>query len=376
MDAETTSHFLTAFLEKMNLPGLQLEPGAKGQFYKSCKGFPGPAYSLCQLILSLRLHDVDLRPVTKEELLKTIRSIDGEEPVPSSQSREGNRWLLVGPIVAVIVIASLALLMRLLNPVEAENIEAGTVGSIENSPARQGTPSASPSPFAEDEDVAPGSQAGANAAEDIPVSDSNLALVAGQERGIAQDAITEPGFEPMVTDQPVLSALDDALRSTEPAPLANIVVTRPMLALDDEDEVTVAEADSAPAEAIPVDAMALDSRQMVENWIDAWQGQNLDEYFASYDPGFVPRYHRNKDAWRSNRERVIGNASQITLELSDFMVVSEDEESIEVHFWLAYRSPSYRDDTRKKLILKKLPATNQSAEKLLILEEINLEVRA
>ena len=106
------------------------------------------------------------------------------------------------------------------------------------------------------------------------------------------------------------------------------------------------------------------------------QGQNLDEYFASYDAAFVPRYHRNKEAWRSNRERVIGNASQITLGLSDFVIVSEDEKSIEVHFWLAYRSPSYRDDTRKKLILKKLPATNQSAEKLLILEEINLEVRA
>jgi len=418
MDAETTSHFLTAFLEKTNLPGLQLEPGAKSQFYKSCKGFPGPAYSLCQLILSLRHHDIDLRPVTKEELLKAIRSIDGEEPVSSSQSRQGNRWLLLGPIVAVIVIASLALLMRQLNSGGPENAEEGVIGSIENSPARQGTPSASPSPFAEDEDVAPeqqaaesamtsplaGSdldnerivvtetdttlevhlQAAANAAEEIPVFDSNLALVTVQERGIAQETITEPEFEPMVTDQPRFSVLNDALRVTESAPLANIVVTRPMLALDDDDEVIAAEAvikpeplpNVAEADPAPAEAMVTDSRQMVENWIDAWQGQNLDEYFASYDAGFVPRYHRNKEAWRSNRERVIGSASQITLELSDFMIVSEDEESIEVHFWLAYRSPSYRDDTRKKLILKKLPATNQSAEKLLILEEINLEVRA
>ena len=378
MNAETTSHFLTAFLEKMNLPGLQLEPGAKSQFYKLCKGYPGPAYSLCQLIVALRRHDLDLQPVTREELLKALRSIDGEEPVPSSQSRQGNRWLLVGPIVAVIVSALLALLIRLLNPGEAENAGEGRVGSIENSPARQGAPSASPSPFAEDEDedVAPGSQAGANAAEDTSVYDSNLVLVAGQERGIAQGAITEPEFEPMVNDQPILFVLDDSPRSTEPAPLAKIVVTRPMLALDDEDEVTAAEADSAPAAAIPAGAMDLDTRQMVGNWIDAWQGQNLDEYFASYDAAFVPRYHRNKEAWRSNRERVIGNASQITLGLSDFVIVSEDEKSIEVHFWLAYRSPSYRDDTRKKLILKKLPATNQSAAKLLILEEINLEVRA
>lgn len=143
MNAETTSHFLAAFLEKMNLPGLQLAPGAKSQFYKSCKGFPGPAYSLCQLILSLRQHDLDLQPVRKEELLKAIRSVDGDKPVPSSESREGNRWLLLGPIVVVIVIASLALLMRQLNPEGAENAAEGTVGSMENSAEEQGSPTLS-----------------------------------------------------------------------------------------------------------------------------------------------------------------------------------------------------------------------------------------
>ena len=71
----------------------------------------------------------------------------------------------------------------------------------------------------------------------------------------------------------------------------------------------------------------------------------------------------------------IGNASQISLEMSDFTFISEDAEIMEVRFWLAYSSPTYRDDTRKKLILKRLPASDQGAARLVIVEEINLEVR-
>jgi hypothetical protein len=114
---------------------------------------------------------------------------------------------------------------------------------------------------------------------------------------------------------------------------------------------------------------------VVQGWLDAWEGQDLEKYFASYDDDFVPRYHRSKSAWLSNRERVIGNASQISLEMSDFVLISEDAESMEVHFWISYSSPSYRDDTHKKLVLKKLPASHQGVARLLIVEEINLEVR-
>ena len=101
----------------------------------------------------------------------------------------------------------------------------------------------------------------------------------------------------------------------------------------------------------------------------------MDQHFASYHDDFFPLYHRSKSAWQSNWERVIGNASQISLEMSDFVLISEEAEIMEVHFWLAYSSPSYRDDTHKKLILKKLPAGNGSGLRLVILEEINLEVR-
>ena len=61
--------------------------------------------------------------------------------------------------------------------------------------------------------------------------------------------------------------------------------------------------------------------------------------------------------------------------MSDFVLISEDAEIMEVHFWLAYSLPSYRYDTQKKLILKKLPASDRSGARLVILEEVNFEVR-
>jgi len=420
MDSETTSHFLSAFLVKMELPGLQLEPAALNQFYKSCRGFPGPAYSLCELLLSIRQYGTDLGPISKEQLARAIRSADSELPVSSGQYRDVSRRLIQWPIAAVIVIASLALLARELSPGDSQP----TIEEVADENSSPITPPTENSPFAVEATAMPETaenpalvaagvsevQAAAPTAEpqaveeavveevDNVVSDSSLALVTAEQRGIPQEVITEPEFEAMIaaaelpnaSTQPLLSLADASTADSAAGHLPNITLTRPMLALDDEEDEAIAEPSPEPAAAQPEEALTLleapapavaelsiaeAAQRAVQDWLDAWQGKNLARYFESYDADFEPRYHRSKAAWRSNRERVIGNATRISLELSDFEVVSEDSETIEVHFWLAYRSPSYRDDTHKKLILRKLPATAESLAALVILEEINLEVR-
>ncbi|MFT7470838.1 MAG: type II secretory pathway predicted ATPase ExeA [Kiritimatiellia bacterium] len=426
MNAATTSRFLSAYLEKTELAGLHLEPAALNQFTKSCKGFPGPAYSLCQLVFASRQDNIEQSPLTKEELLLAIRSANGEQPVSSSLLREGNRWMLFSPIAAVIVIASLALLVRQLNPPElrSEIEEVASTGSIATSPfaLNEGSVAIADSPtstssLAQVESVSGSAQVAVISPElqvdepneerlvseeELPVSDSTLALVTAQERGISNETITEPLLEPMAS-------------GSDPVQFANVTLTRPMLALDDDEiqimpelvpeiapeivaQTPIVEAEllaqqnivetvseveplqsvsieSLPSESVAQQSAPLSPQQVVQVWLEAWEGQDLEQYFASYDDDFVPRYHRSKSAWQSNRERVIGNASQISLEMSDFVLISEDAETMEVHFWLAYSSPSYRDDTRKKLILKKLPASDRSGARLVILEEINLEVR-
>ena len=273
MDAATTSHFLLAFLEKKGLLGLQLEPAAVNQFYKSCKGFPGPAYALCQLILSLRQGSQDMSPISKDELLSAIRSADSEQPVPSSLLRDGNRWMLLGPVIAVVIIASLALLVRQLNPEQAED-EAAQVGRATlDSPAGPSAASIGASPFAIDEPGLGGAVSSSSASsrgqldnaaavagaesspavpepaepkaelavaeEELTVSDSSLALVTAQERGIPNAVITEPLFEQMASDTVAASnGAAPASAGTEQSTsseLAKVILTRPMLALDDEE---------------------------------------------------------------------------------------------------------------------------------------------
>ena len=377
MNVATSSRFLSAYLEKMELSSLQLEPAALIQFTKSCKGFPGPAYSLCQLVFASRQDSIEQSALTKEELLLAIRSANVEQPVSSSLLREGNRWMLFGPIAAVVVIASLALLVRQLNPPElrSEIEEDSSLSWIAKSPfaldeglvAIADRPT-STSSLSQAESVSgsgqgaaisPGLQVdelnGAQPAdeEELPVSDSTLALVTAQERGISNETITEPLIEQMASGDPVQ--------------LVNVILTRPVLALDDDKIQRL-------PELVP-DIIREVVLEVVQVWLEAWEGQDLEQYFASYDVDFVPRYHRSKSAWQGNRERVIGDANQIRLEMSDFELISEDAEIMEVHFWLAYSSPSYRDDTHKKLILEKLPTGNGSGLRLVILEEINLEVR-
>jgi uncharacterized membrane protein len=109
--------------------------------------------------------------------------------------------------------------------------------------------------------------------------------------------------------------------------------------------------------------------QFIAAWVDAWQAQSLGAYFSAYHAEFEPRYQDSVSAWRSSRERVIDNAGWIELELSDFQYIGEEAGVIEVHFWLNYRSPTYQDDTQKKLLL------GREAGEWRILEEINLQVR-
>ena len=109
--------------------------------------------------------------------------------------------------------------------------------------------------------------------------------------------------------------------------------------------------------------------QSVANWVNAWESQSLDAYFASYHPDFVPRNQDSVVAWKQNRERVIGRAQWIKLAMSDFEVVGQQGDTIEVQCWLGYESPTYRDKTLKKLLLREAEGV------WLIVEEVNLEVR-
>ncbi len=481
MDAETTTRFLQAYLAKAGLPELQLETAALSYFYKSCKGFPGLAGSLSHLLVAARQGQTAWAPVSKDELSRLIKQADAGQSLPTLHYRENKQWLALGPLMAVLVIASLAILYQQLNnselglladtrvvddssPFSAAEAELAKALSIEPGELAQGLVDATLENRAEDTD----------STELAVVSDSNLALVTAAEIGIAAADIAEPLFEQLAADSaaavikisaaggelmPATLSLSDADRENELA--GNVVkkievkktevekteaakietataevatavaeleqttirinaeaeAVEPSLASASiielatpaeeiapaEKGVTVEaempqtsvasainitraaaepqEADSLTSSAEEVSSTPLSVEQTVRDWVNAWETQSIDVYFSSYDADFEPRYHRNRREWRQSRERVIGNANRISLELRDFDIVSEDSNAVEVHFWLAYQSPTYRDNTHKKLVLRKQLASEQenavaqAVDRWLIVEEVNLEVR-
>ena len=108
----------------------------------------------------------------------------------------------------------------------------------------------------------------------------------------------------------------------------------------------------------------------VDDWVTAWETKSLPGYFASYHSEFSPRYQNTQDEWRSNRQRVISGAASIELELSEFQYIGIEDGMLEVRFWLRYESPTYSDNTQKKLLFLQ----EQGSWK--IKEEINLQVRS
>lgn len=239
-------------------------------------------------------------------------------------------------------------------------------------------------------------------------SDSGLVLVTAAERGIDVEDFALPIYDSLSDPQLDEQALapdqssgqvagrvpdEDVRTALEVRPETTITETDAVIeqALEtdqeeereeereqepgEEPEETGSTASDTPgiadnSEAQPVETVGTSRWEaLVNSWVTAWRGQNLEGYFGFYHDRFIPRYHNSRSAWRDNRERVIGNAAGIELAMYDFLLVSESDEEVEVHFWLDYRSPTYQDQTRKKLVLA------PSAQDWLIVEEINLEVR-
>lgn len=463
MNGETTAEFLAAYLAKTGLSQLQLEAAAQAHFYRSCKGFPGLASSIAHLLVEARAELSDSVAVSKEELLTLIKRAGDGQLLPTLQYRENKQWLALGPLTAVLVIASLAVLYQQLNdsvPSETEQLAADNQATfLLGEPESQALASAvltEPAELAEvlitteieSPEVA---QPQGDVRDLAPVSDSNLSLVTLQEIGLTAADVVEPVFENLEFDLTAgvvrlaaseefnSTAIDPNSEDGESEPVVSISVENAVLELasvtreqpaapvndsiEEQLQIEEASVETAPAEPMPELVLTedtepalpivqtngpeptsagedtlqqsdsllssvevskgapLSAEQTVLNWVNAWEGQAFDGYFSSYHPDFEPRYHDSLSEWRRNRERVIGNANRISLQLSDFTIISEDPNSIEVHFWLAYQSPTYRDNTRKKLVLQKQAAAEQEGpmaearDRWLIIEEVNLEVR-
>ena len=432
MDKDILGQFFYRYAEKCGVPGLQFEAAAMNQFYKACRGYPGPALSLCRVLVDSRLGSTNLAPISKAEITRLLQN-NPQQHLPGNVYSEAQKLKPLLPVAAVVVVASMGFLYQQLNSdaespaapeqsqaeaspfalandqssvdstVAVPNQTASLVEAPANDPGQEAelTDSAEPVEISRGDEqertVEPQLQAASPEVSE-PVSDSNLALVTAEEIGIANENISQPVYEALdaaetaveevVQETPAQSAsvlgnpvaleedqntadggspeqaLAEDIASTEPGS------TVPTAQVQPEITSPLQEAAAEPvSEAQLEEAMITQLEVAVSNWLQAWQSQSLDEYFGSYHSDFVPRYHNSVQAWRSNRQRVIGGAASISLQMSDFEYLGLEDGMQSVRFWLRYASSNYSDNTQKKLLLL------EEADRWKIVAEINLQVR-
>jgi MSHA biogenesis protein MshM len=92
-----------------------------------------------------------------------------------------------------------------------------------------------------------------------------------------------------------------------------------------------------------------DVQRVIEQWLQAWQQQDLNAYFDSYHEEFEPVSFSSNTTWRNNRERNILRPASINISYSEYMVLSRNNDSTMLTLRMAYQSPTYADSTLKQL---------------------------
>ena len=92
---------------------------------------------------------------------------------------------------------------------------------------------------------------------------------------------------------------------------------------------------------------------MLKAWAQAWSNRDIAGYLGFYAPDFVPAQGK-RGTWARERERIIGEAGSIKLDLSDIRLTVKDKDSATTSFGQAYQSPIFRDVVNKTLEWKRV----------------------
>lgn len=115
-------------------------------------------------------------------------------------------------------------------------------------------------------------------------------------------------------------------------------------------------APDAPASAAPSPAPAPADRSLqdfVNGWRDAWVARDVSAYFKHYSPEFKGQA-TSAEEWRSARQRVIGRAGQIELQLGTLEIRREGDDRAWLTFEQRYKTQSYADKGIKQLQLRRV----------------------
>ena len=117
------------------------------------------------------------------------------------------------------------------------------------------------------------------------------------------------------------------------------------------------------------DAMVEDLRNFLGSWLEAWQRQDLDAYFAHYHPAYNAAAHGSRTAWEDDRRTKVSRPLAIQIHLLDLDLKSASEAQSRVELRMEYHSSYYADLTLKEVSLARQANGNWG-----IVNEKNLQV--
>ncbi len=87
-------------------------------------------------------------------------------------------------------------------------------------------------------------------------------------------------------------------------------------------------------------------RKLASGWVE----QEVSRYLDYYSPDYTSDNYNNHQAWAKSRDRSLTRPSYIRIQLDDVQVVPLTPQTIQVTFWQAYESNTFKDRVRKKLV--------------------------
>lgn len=180
--------------------------------------------------------------------------------------------------------------------------------------------------------------------------------------GAAGCGSTLPKFDPpppppMEHDAvpPAPAALAPAVAAPATAVPAPPAVTAPA-AMAESVAPTIAPQPASAAPAAPSPAAAPVDRSLqdfVDAWRDAWVARDVAAYLKHYHPDYKGQA-ASAEEWRSARQRVIGRAGQIELQLGKLEIRREGDDRAWLTFDQRYKTQAHSDSGIKQLQLRRI----------------------
>jgi len=90
----------------------------------------------------------------------------------------------------------------------------------------------------------------------------------------------------------------------------------------------------------------------VTNWADFWSAQDVDKYLKAYSVALVLPPKLTRSQWIASRKERLSKPEFIEVSLSNMVIVFDSDDDAIVDFIQKYRSNTYQDQVRKKLIMR------------------------